>query len=150
MLLITRNTVTRIPSQWCLKISGTPGRMHSHNGVVYQCSEVSERSRAVPSRPERSRAVPRDPRDPRDPSRPEPSRAVPAALTKPSARTLDPARCPVCQMCLDISYCPSPHPSPTSPWVHNASDLPWCPRRSVREVPKCSLELKVMWAQKGW
>jgi hypothetical protein len=135
-------------------VPARPDRPEPSRTVPYR----PEPSRAVPSRPEpsravpsRSRAVPSRPAPSHPvPSRPEPSRAVPAALTKPSARTLDPARCPVCQMCLDISYCPSPHPSPTSPWVHNASDLPWCPRRSVREVPKCSLELKVMWAQKGW
>ena len=53
MLVITRNTVRRLPSQWCLRVSGTPGCMHSHNGVAMFGSV-----RAVPSRPEPSRAVP--------------------------------------------------------------------------------------------
>ena len=78
MLLITRNTVTHLPSQWCLKISGTPGRMHSHNGVpmfgsVRAVPSGPEPSRAVPSGPERSRAVPSGPRAPQSlPESPRP------------------------------------------------------------------------------
>ena len=56
MLVITRNTTHArllLPSQWCLRVSGTPGCMHGHNGVAMFGSV-----RAVPSGPERSRAVP--------------------------------------------------------------------------------------------
>ena len=51
------------PSQWCLRVSDTPGCMHSHkrSSNVRKRPSGPERSRAVPSGP---RAVPSGPRAP--------------------------------------------------------------------------------------
>ena len=93
MLVITRNTTHArllLPSQWCLRVSDTPGCMLSHKRCKLRGTHVApggRRSSSVrkqrPSGPERSllewtRAVPRN--------RPEePSRAVPSGPELPQS-----------------------------------------------------------------
>ena len=92
MLVITRNTTHArllLPSQWCLRVSDTPGCTLSHKRCKLRGTHVAPGGRRSSSFGSSVRAVPSGPSGPEPSrgtvprSRPEPSRAV---LSCPRAR----------------------------------------------------------------